>query len=308
MPTSASAIVLKIQTFASRPVAEQTRLRSALDALVATVLQPLPAAERIVLELPDGVAIAIISPGHPGDALALAERCQSAATDLPLCIGVNHGPVTPSTDAQRGAGLTGDGIATALIVAGAAQPGRFMVSRSFHEALQARAPGHARDLTPAGVFTDRNVRTHELFALDPQAAPARRRKLMLTGGLMVAGILGLGFAGRAVVQALLYVPPAIIKFNIKPGGEIYVDGILKGNTPPLQSLELKPGPHTVEIRNTTFPPLRMDIHLASKEETTITHTFERPRVPARVPRKPQAEPQEKSIGDHWRDLRRQMGL
>jgi len=52
----------------------------------------------------------------------------------------------------------------------------------------------------------------------------------------------------------------------------------------------------------------VDINLAPKEETTITHAFERPRVPVRVPRKPQSEPQERSIGDHWRELRRQMGL
>ena len=242
MPTSASATVLRIQTFACRPVAEQTRLKLNLDALVTQMLQPLPANGRIVLDIPDGVVIVL--PDNPGEALALAVRCQSAAADLPLCIGVNHGPVTPATDALRGAGLTGDGIAAAMIVAGAAQPGRLMVSRAFREALQAKAPSLSRDLTPAGVYTDRNVRTHELFALDPQAAPARRRKLMLTGGLMVAGILGLGFAGRAVVQSLLFVPPAVIKFNIKPGGEIYVDGILKGNT-----LNAKSGTETRSARD-----------------------------------------------------------
>ena len=305
MPTSASVVVLKIQAFASRPVAEQTHLRTGLDALVAQVLQPLPVAERIVLELSDGVAIVLLD--NTGEALTLAARCQSDASQ-PLCIGVNYGPVTPATDPLRGNGLTGDGIAAAMIVAGAAQPGRFMVSRAFHEALQAQAPSRAHGFAPAGVFTDRNVRTHELFALDPQAAPARRRKLMLTGGLVIAGILGLGFAGRVVVQALLFVPPAIVKFNIKPGGEIYVDGILKGNTPPLQSLELKPGPHSIAIRNPAFPPLRVEINLASKEETTITHTFERPRIPPRAPRKSQTEQQEKSIGDHWRELRRQMGF
>lgn len=304
MPTLASVIVLKIQSFSSRAVAEQTQLKARMEALVTLVIEPLPADGRIVLDLPDGLAVVVLD--NPRDALELAERAQAAAAALPIGIGGNHGPVTPATDALRGGGLTGDGLATGMILAGAAQPGRFLLSRAFYEALRAVAPSRAQALGAAGVFTDRNVRTHELFALDPQAAPARRRRLMAAGTLAVIGILGLGFAARSVVQALLVVPPAIVKFAIKPGGEIYVDGILKGNTPPLTSLELKPGPHSIEVRNTTFPPLRLEINLASAEETTIKHTFERPRAPARAARKP--EPAEKSVGDHFRELGRKMGF
>ena len=271
---------------------------------MALVIQPLPAAGRIVLDMTDGVAVVVL--GNPTGALELAERSQEATAEFPLCLGVNHGPITLATDALRGSGVTGDGLSAGMILAGTAQPGRFLVSRSFYEVLQAHSPSHARNLGAAGVFTDRNVRTHELFALDPQSAPARRRRLVLTCALTVTGILGLGFAARAVVQSLLIVPPAIIKFNIKPSGELYVDGVLKGNTPPLQILEIKPGPHSIEIRNSTFPPLRLEINLASKEETTITHTFERPRVPARGTRKQESE--EKTFGDHFRDLRRQMGF
>ncbi len=328
MPTLASVIVLKIQSFSSRAVAEQTQLKARMEALVTLAIEPLPADGRIVLDLPDGLAVVVLD--NPRDALELAERAQAAAAALPIGIGGNHGPVTPATDALRGGGLTGDGLATGMILAGAAQPtksaapgwrrslatgmilagaaqpGRFLLSRAFYEALRAVAPSRAQALGAAGVFTDRNVRTHELFALDPQAAPARRRRLMAAGTLAVIGILGLGFAARSVVQALLVVPPAIVKFAIKPGGEIYVDGILKGNTPPLTSLELKPGPHSIEVRNTTFPPLRLEINLASAEETTIKHTFERPRAPARAARKP--EPAEKSVGDHFRELGRKMGF
>lgn len=309
MPILASVIVLKIQNFSARPVAEQSQLKTQVEALTTLAIQPLPTAGRVALDLADGMAVVVLD--NPVAALALAGRCQSAATQLPVCIGVNHGPVAPATDALRGSGLTGDGLGAAMILAGAAQPGRFMVSRPFHEALRTFSPSHARDLAASGVFTDRNVRTHELFALDPQAAPARRRRLLFTGALAVTGILGLGAAARTVVQSLLFVPPAIIKFDIKPAGEIFVDGVLKGNTPPLKSLELKPGPHLIEVRNTTFPPLRVDINLASKEETTLTHTFERPRAPFRPPAKSarkQPDNTEKGLGDQLRDLGRKMGF
>ncbi len=306
MPTLASVVVLKIPKFAGRPVAEQAQFKAQVEALAVQVTQPLPAAERIVLDTSDGLVIVL--PGDPNAALALAEHSQAAAAALPLCIGVNHGPVTPATDALRGAGLTGDGLAAGMILASAAQPGRLMVSRSFQQALKAASSSRARDLVAAGVFTDRSVRTHELFALDPRAARARRRRLLVTGTLTVIGILGLGYAARGVVHMLLVVPPAIIKFNIKPGGDIYVDGVLKGATPPLQSLELKPGPHSIEVRNTTFAPLRLELNLASKEETTVTHVFERPKAPLRGTRKAPAEPQEKSVGDHLLELRRKMGF
>ena len=308
MPTLASVIVLKIQAFSGRPVTDQTRLKSQLEKLLAPVIQPLPAAGRIVLDMTDGMAVVML--GNPNDALQLAEQSQVAAAALPLCIGVNHGPVALAADALRGSGVTGDGLAAGMILAGAAQPGRFLVSRPFHDSLRAVSPNRARDLAAAGVLTDRNVRTHELFALDPAAAAVRRRWMIGAATLSVMGILGLGFAAREVVQLLLIVPPAVIKFDIKPAGAIYVDGVMKGTTPPLQSLEIKPGPHSIEIRNTTFPPLRVDIDLASAEETTITHTFEKPRAPARAPAKAARKPEstDKSVGDHFRDLRRKLGF
>ena len=121
-PALASVIVLKVREFARRPVAEQAKLKAQLEALVALLIQPLPAAGRIVLDAPDAVAIAILD--RPENALALAERAQAASADLPLCIGVNYGPVMPVPDAQRGPGLVGDGLAAGIQLANAATHGR----------------------------------------------------------------------------------------------------------------------------------------------------------------------------------------
>ncbi len=48
-PGHVSVIVLKLQEFTRRPVADQTRLKAQIEALVALAIQLLPAADRIVL-------------------------------------------------------------------------------------------------------------------------------------------------------------------------------------------------------------------------------------------------------------------
>src|SRR3970040_1003202 len=111
-PTLASVVVLRILDFHSNPVGEQVRLKGRLDALVTFAIRPLPAASRIVLDAPEGIAVVAL--GGPGVAPDLARRSQLAAQDLRRCVGVNHGPVMSALDAQRGPGLVGDGISAAM--------------------------------------------------------------------------------------------------------------------------------------------------------------------------------------------------
>ncbi|MBI3043776.1 MAG: hypothetical protein HYY78_13240 [Betaproteobacteria bacterium] len=295
-PALASVIVLKIHEFTRRPVAEQARLKARLEELVAAAIRPLAAADRAVLDTPDGAAVVVL--GGPRAALELAERAQVAAADLPLCIGANHGPVRPASDASRGTGLVGDGLAESMTLAGVATPGRFLASRAFHDALEAHAPGRAADLGPAGVFTDPNVRAHELYVLDPRASRARRLRLAITGALSVAVIIGLGIAARIYLNEAA-ARPAVIVFEIKPRGDIVIDGEVMGRSPPLTQLEVSPGPHTIEVRNSANPPLTLDVNLEPEQKMTIRHAFAAPKP---------AAPRSKSAGDYLRDWRRQLGL
>ena len=105
-PTLASVIVLKLREFGRQPVTEQVRLKASLETLVRSAIEPLPAVERAVLDVPDGLALVVL--GGPGQALDLVLRAQAAAADLPLCIGVNHGPVKTASDVLRGPGLVGE--------------------------------------------------------------------------------------------------------------------------------------------------------------------------------------------------------
>ena len=308
-------------------MADQVKLKARLEALVGAAIKPLPRAERVVLDTADGLAVVVS--GRPRAALALAARSQTAA-DIPLCIGVSHGPVKPVSDALRGTGLVGDALASGLTLAIAATPGRLIASRSFREALKIDTPARAADLRAAGSFTDANLRSHELFTYDRRAARKRRWRLLALGTLAIAAILGTGFGARFARLAHEPPPPppvrpAIIELNITPRGEVIIDGIWQGESPPLTRLEVDPGAHSIEVRNRPSPPLRLELSLGAGETMTITHTFTPPPPPAAksapktAAKRPEKKPQKKvekkaeekprfSPRDIWRDFRRELGF
>jgi hypothetical protein len=322
-PTLASVVVLRVAEFTRKPVAEQVKLKERLDALVTFAIRPVPTASRIVLDAPEGVAVVLLD--GPGAALELAKRSQFAAEGLRLCIGVNHGPVMSAVDAHRGPGLFGDGLAAGVSLSNASKPGRFVASRSFREALKASDPRHVRELGPAGTYTDVQLREHELFALDWRPAFARRLRLIVYGTLTIAAVIGAGFGLRLV--RLAYEPPppvqpAVVLLQIKPRGDVFVDGVWQGASPPLTQVEVDPGPHTIEVRNKPSPPLRLELSLGSGESMMITHTFAPPapapvaksppksavkRPEKKVEKKPE-EPRQKTPSDYWREFRRSIGL
>ena len=329
-PALASVIVLRLREFTRQPVTEQVRLKASLEALVRHSIEALPAAGRAVLDVPDGMALVVL--GSPGQALDIAVHAQSAAAGLPLCVGVNHGPVKAASDSLRGTGLVGDGLASGVTMASAAAPGRLVASRSFREALEAATPARASELRRAGVYTDANVRTHELFTLDRRMVLTRRWPLIAFGALAVAAIIGAGFAAR---RARLDVPPApepppvraaVIHLAITPRGDIYVNGVMQGSSPPLTEIEIYPGHHTIEVRNAENPPLRLELSLGSGEEMTITHSFVAPKpqaasppkksapkpaskpAPKSAPKKEKPPEKSKTARDYWRQFRRDIGF
>src|SRR5712664_5769 len=158
--TLASVVFLKIQEYARRPGQEQARLRAQLEAVLAVTLAELPPENRIVLDTADGTVVAVLA--DPKEALRLAERALPAmAAGLPLCIGINHGTVQMASGRENG--MIGDGIAVAASVAEFASPSRVLISRSFRDALSDITPGKEVGFSPAGVFIDGGLRTHELY-------------------------------------------------------------------------------------------------------------------------------------------------
>jgi hypothetical protein len=64
-----------------------------------------------------------------------------------------------------------------------------------------------------------------------------------------------------------------IVFAVAPWGEVLIDGKSRGVSPPLRMLELPAGPHTIEIRNSTFPAHVAKIEVKAGEAIQVRHRF-----------------------------------
>jgi PEGA domain len=273
LPSLASVIFARITEFVRRPVAEQARLRAQLEAAMAVSLDEFPARSRIVLDAPDGVAVVVLD--DPAGALDIAQRCiLVTAAGVPVAIAINHGAVRPAPDDEGMQRLTGDAIGTAAAIAHFAGAGRLIVSRAFRDALAASAPHRAVSLVPAGVFTDANVRTHEVLSPDPDV-PRRRRMVLAT----VGAIAMIAFAASAVVfredirQEVYAGSPGVLAFDVYPDGDVFVNGVPRGKSPPLAQLRLEPGRHMVEVRKKGFPAYRNEVELRPGRVTVIEMAF-----------------------------------
>lgn len=297
LPVHANVAFLRIAQFDTRPVAEQAALKEKLEARVKEVTAALPEAERIVLDADDGLAVVMF--GDPARALQLAKALRAGESTVPVQAGLNHGPLALAMHGTE-ARVFGDGLSAAAAAARFATPDRLLITQDFATSLRHRHPERAAELAEAGDFTDTRVRLHSFFTPDPKKGTAHRRRLLAYGVGGVAAILLLGVAGREARRLLSPPLPAVLKLQIKPRGDIYIDGVLKGRTPPLLEIEVAAGPHMVQIRNPGFPMLETSLDLKPGEKTTLAHTFRRPEPPP----KPKPAPEK---ADFWRDLRRSFG-
>lgn len=189
LPSLASVVFIRIADYNRRSVAEQARLRSQLESAVAVALQAMPAHQRITLDAADGMAIAVLR--NPETALDIARRCKCLAEiGITLSVGINHGPIQLTPDDTDHPGLIGDAISVAASIAQFGGTRDVTMSRAFADALADANPQRARELKRAGIFTDAQVRTHELFVCDSNGAATRRKVVFALGGVIVAGLLG----------------------------------------------------------------------------------------------------------------------
>jgi class 3 adenylate cyclase len=64
-----------------------------------------------------------------------------------------------------------------------------------------------------------------------------------------------------------------IDFAVAPWGEVLIDGKSRGVSPPLRTLEIPAGPHTIEIRNSTFPAHVTRVEVKPGAAIRIRHRF-----------------------------------
>ena len=288
-PVYANVAFLRIPEFGARTVSEQASLKEELEGHTKAAIARVPTADRVVLDAGDGLAVVLF--GDPGRALDIAQALHAAPAGA-VQAGLNYGPLA-LTARGADARVFGDGLAAAAAAARFAAPGRVLVTQDFRKTLEATAPERALALGSAGDFTDTRVRLHSFFTPDAKRRRARRRLLLGYGIAGIVAILALGMGAREARRYLFPPLPAVLKFVVKPYGEIFVDGISKGRTPPLQEIEVPSGRHVVQIRNPGSPPLEVTLDLEPGERRTLAHAFARRDPPAKA--------------DFWRDLRKKFG-
>ena len=64
-----------------------------------------------------------------------------------------------------------------------------------------------------------------------------------------------------------------LRIAVSPWGQVEVDGVPAGTTPPLNELTLTEGKHQIIIRNGDFPPLRTTVTVIPGQALSIKHKF-----------------------------------
>ena len=67
--------------------------------------------------------------------------------------------------------------------------------------------------------------------------------------------------------------PATLAFELYPDGDIFVDGVARGRSPPLAHLRLEPGLHTVELKRKGEIPFRTSVDLQAGRTVTVEYAF-----------------------------------
>ena len=307
----ASVVFLKIHDFAQQVVADQARLEERLGEIVAGALPELGAGQSIVLDAPGGLAVVVLA--NPRGALRFAWRA-AAGRELDFSVGLSHGAVRLAPGPLQV--VYGDALITAEAVARATEAGGVSASREFRDAIARSHPGMRRLLARIGSAIDAHERAHEMFRADRAWVAAQRRTFYAIAGITAAVVLAVGIGIRAnrppppPPPAPPEPPPGAVTFDIKPLGEIYIDGTLKGMSPPLKRIQLPAGKHVVEVRSGALKPVVVDLAIGPGEEFSVQHVFVVPPPPppakpapkpAAKPRPQQEQQQQKSFWDRVRD-------
>ncbi|ODV15679.1 MAG: hypothetical protein ABT27_22235 [Lysobacteraceae bacterium SCN 69-25] len=65
-----------------------------------------------------------------------------------------------------------------------------------------------------------------------------------------------------------------VKLSIQPWGEVWINGSLKGVSPPMRFLQLEPGTYNVELRNPGLQSLRRQLVVTAGQPAAIEHRFQ----------------------------------
>ncbi|WP_353150525.1 PEGA domain-containing protein, partial [Pollutimonas bauzanensis] len=65
-----------------------------------------------------------------------------------------------------------------------------------------------------------------------------------------------------------------VQLSILPWGEVFINGVSRGVSPPVKILSLKPGQYRVKVVNGDLPPYQQQLTVQAGKPTAISHSFE----------------------------------
>ncbi|WP_175176062.1 serine/threonine protein kinase [Achromobacter pestifer] len=68
--------------------------------------------------------------------------------------------------------------------------------------------------------------------------------------------------------------PVTVRLDIRPWGEVWINGIARGISPPVKELRLIPGKYQVVLRNADLPPYRGTLEIKAGKAAVISHVFQ----------------------------------
>ncbi|BEG76873.1 serine/threonine-protein kinase [Achromobacter xylosoxidans] len=68
--------------------------------------------------------------------------------------------------------------------------------------------------------------------------------------------------------------PVLVRLDIRPWGEVWINGVARGISPPVKELRLIPGKYQVVLRNADLPPYRTTLEVRPGKPAVISYVFE----------------------------------
>ena len=218
-----SVVAVDLVGYSRKSVAEQMSLKDQFNQILLQAIRDIAAADRIILDTGDGVAIGFL--GDPEDALYVAmymhdaiNRDSSSSASggfdaASIRTGINLGPVKLATGVGGHPNIIGDGINVAERIMQFAEPGQLTASRPLVEVMTRMSDHYATLFQFAGVRTDKQVRAHDVYLVGKSPAAFRQAQ---SGVLARAGktVADSRAPGAAVASAAS--PPAAPKPASKP--------------------------------------------------------------------------------------------
>ena len=277
-----STVFVDLVEYSKKSVTEQLALKDRFTSLLAEALQGIDVNERIILDTGDGAAMSFL--GDPESALFVGMSLRDAfntkdpadpAATAPIRIGINLGPVKLVKDINGHPNIVGDGINVAQRIMSFADSGQILVSRSFHDVVSCLSDDYAALFRFEGSRTDKHVRDHEVYAVgDSEAALSRaKRGVAQRAEPTPTPRPKAATAAGETLRRAQTAATGTVSLAVLPWGEVFVNGRSRGVSPPLKNLKLAPGTYTIEVRNTTFAPLKQKVRVKAREEVTVRHVF-----------------------------------